>query len=73
MISRNRRVVMSRPKKDAKYLNVYIQRQVHEDFDEFCKTVGQSKTVATERALKLYMKLMRKNMSDTTDDINTIV
>lgn len=61
---------MSRPKKDAKYLNVYIHRPLHEEFDKFCESVGQSKTVATERALRLYMDSMRKNMSDTTKDIN---
>lgn len=61
---------MGRPKKDAKYLNVYIERKIHEDFDKFCEEVGQSKTVATERALCLYMDAMRKNMSDTTNDIN---
>lgn len=53
---------MSRPKKDAKYLNVYIERAIHEEFDEFCTELGQSKTVATERALRLYMDTMRKNM-----------
>lgn len=53
---------MSRPKKDAKYLNVYIERKTHEEFDEFCAKIGQSKTVATERALRLYMDMMYKNM-----------
>lgn len=52
---------MSRPKKDAKYLNVYIERKTHEELEEFCKKSGQSKTVATERALRLYMDTMYKH------------
>lgn len=59
---------MSRPKKDAKYLNVYIERDIHEQFDEFCRKFGQSKTVATERALKMYMKEMVKYFDTTADD-----
>lgn len=55
---------MGRPRKDAKYLNVYISRDIHERFAAFCDNVGQSKTVATERALELYMKDMTKRMGD---------
>ena len=46
---------MPRPKKEARYLNVYIQKDLHDRFEEFCKKLGQSKTVAAERALKMYM------------------
>lgn len=58
---------MARPKKDAKYLNVYIERSIYEKFDDFCKTVGQSKTVATERALTLYMDDMSKKFSSSAE------
>jgi hypothetical protein len=54
---------MSRPKKDGKYLNVYIQRKVFEEFADFCEDVGQSKSTATERALELYMQSMKKSSS----------
>lgn len=47
---------MGRPKKDAKYLNVYIRRDIYDEFDELCRRLGQSKTVAAERALMKYMQ-----------------
>lgn len=50
-----------RKKKDAKYLNVYLDRKLHEEFEDFCKDIGQNKTVATERAIRMYMDAMNKN------------
>ncbi len=53
---------MGRPKKDAKYLNVYIHRDVYDRFTDFCETVGQNKSVAAERALIQYMNdIMKKS------------
>ena len=46
---------MGRPKKDAKYLNVYIERSIYDEFTDLCDKLGQSKTVAAERALRCYM------------------
>lgn len=46
---------MGRPKKDAKYLNVYIEKNIYTRLENFCKEQGQSKTVAAERALTMYM------------------
>ena len=63
---------MARPKKDGKYLNVYVEQNIYDDFEKFCEDMGQSKTTATERALRLYMDAMRKNMASTTSDINNI-
>lgn len=60
---------MGRPKKDAKYLNVYIERSIYDEFEEICKELGQSKTVATERALLGYMQDIRKK--NNTDEIET--
>lgn len=51
---------MSRQKKDAKYLNVYIERSIYDRFEEFCKKHGQSKTAASELALTQYMDRMEK-------------
>lgn len=54
---------MSKPKKDAKYLNVYIHRDVYDRFSKFCEKVGQNKSVASERALVAYMdKMQRKEL-----------
>lgn len=42
-------------KKDIKYLNVCLDRALHEEFEQFCKKYGMSKTGATEKALRMYM------------------
>lgn len=52
--------VMSKSKKDAKTLNVNIDRQVYELFEAYCKEMGQTKTTAIERILIQYL-------SDLTD------
>lgn len=57
-----------RPKKDAKYLNVYIERKLYDEFSQFCEDAGQSKTKAAERALRMYIDnngKMPKASSDT--------
>ena len=51
---------MGRPKKDARYLNVYIRRDIYDLFDKTCKDLGQSKTVAAERALQQYISDIEK-------------
>ena len=38
-----------RQKKDAKYLNVYIEKSIYDRFAELCEQLGQSKTVGAER------------------------
>lgn len=55
---------MPRAKKDAKYLNIYLSKHIYDEFDEFCKEIGQTKTMATERALEMYMKEMRGKLSN---------
>ena len=52
---------MSRPKKDGRYLNLYLDRALHEEFEQFCESLGQTKTVAAERAFRMYMDAMKKN------------
>lgn len=61
---------MGRPKKDAKYLNAYIERSIHEQLEEFCEKFGQSKTVATERALKMYMDTYTREVGRALSDTN---
>ncbi len=46
---------MARPKKNGTYLNVCIETPIYERLVELCKDVGQTKTVAVERALKAYL------------------
>ena len=47
---------MSRPKKDGRYLNLYLDRALHEEFEQFCESL-----VAAERAFRMYMDAMKKN------------
>lgn len=42
---------MPRIKKDAKILNIKLDREIHEKLERFCDESGQSKTVAVERFL----------------------
>ena len=38
-------IKMPRPKKDGRYLNLYLDRALHEEFEQFCKSLGQTKTL----------------------------
>lgn len=64
---------MAQQKKDAKYLNVHITRKLYDAFDAFCKKYGQSKTAATELALRMYMTdietKMKGNKTDAREDV----
>lgn len=42
-------------KKDAKALNVCIERSIYERFSDYCYEVGQSKTTAIERILTQFL------------------
>ena len=55
---------MPRPKKDGRYLNLYLDRALHEEFEQFCESLGQTKTVASERALRMYMDAMKQMYMD---------
>ena len=46
---------MARPKKNGTYLNVCIETSIYKRLEEMCLDAGQSKTVAVERALTLYL------------------
>ena len=52
---------MPRTKKDWRYLNLYIDRALHEEFEQFCESLGQTKTVAAERAFRMYMDATKQN------------
>ena len=49
-------------KKEIKYLNVCMDKALHEEFEEFCKSMGMSKTGACEKAIRMYMDRMRNAM-----------
>ena len=46
---------MAKPKKNGTYLNVCIETPIYERLEAVCEDAGQSKTVAVERALTLYL------------------
>lgn len=47
---------MARPKKNGTYLNVCIETPLYERLKALCEDAGQTKTVAVERALALYLE-----------------
>ena len=52
-------------KKETKYLNVNLDKDLYNEFDAFCKNHGMTKVGAVEQALKLYMTKMNKIMATT--------
>ena len=47
---------MSRTKKDAKILNIKLDREIHEQLEEFCDESGMTKTIAVEKILQRYFE-----------------
>lgn len=47
---------MSRTKKDAKLLNIKLDREIHEQLEQFCDESGMTKTVAVEKILQHYFE-----------------
>lgn len=47
---------MARPKKNGTYLNVCIETSLYGKLVSFCEDAGQTKTIAVERALALYLE-----------------
>ena len=47
---------MARPKNNGTYLNVCIETPIYERLVSLCEDAGQTKTVAVERALTLYLE-----------------
>ena len=47
---------MPREKKESKPFNIRMEKSVYDRLVEFCKVSGQSKTLAVERAILLYIE-----------------
>ena len=56
---------MPRAKKDAKLLNIKLDREIHENLEQFCEETGYPKTVAVERILKRYFDEYFKKPDET--------
>ena len=46
---------MARPKKDGRYINYYIDREIYERLKKYADDTGQTMTIAIERILKTYL------------------
>ena len=58
---------MSRAKKDAKILNIKLDREIHEMLEKFCEESGMNKTIATEKILSRYLgEYFRKPKDERT-------
>ena len=47
---------MARAKKDGRYINYYIEKEVVDKLDQYCEETGLTKTVAIERILSMYFE-----------------
>lgn len=47
---------MAQRKKDGKYINLKIDRQIYDAFEKYAEEKGQTKTLALERILKEYLR-----------------
>ena len=51
--------------KEIKYLNICMDKALHEEFEAFCKAHGMSKVGATtEQAIRQYMDKMNKALKN---------
>lgn len=46
---------MAQIKKDAKIINMKIEKSIYAKLDQFCEETGLSKTAATEKILEQYL------------------
>lgn len=56
---------MSRPKKDAKNLNIKLDREIFDRLEQFCDETGMTKTTATEKILtQFFERYFERSESD---------
>ena len=53
---------MAKAKKDAAYLNVYIERTTLARLNKFCEEIGGNKSVTTDKAINMYIDEMEKKL-----------
>ena len=47
-------IIMPREKKDGKFINYYIKREIYEELKKYSEEKGQTMTMALERILQEY-------------------
>ena len=50
---------MAREKKDGRFINYYIKREVYEELKKYAEQKGQTMTTALERILEEFYKTQR--------------
>lgn len=50
---------MARTKKDAKILNIKLDREIHEQLEKFCEESGLTKTIAVEDFATLFSRVFQ--------------
>ena len=47
---------MSRVKKDARFLNMKLDREIYDLLEKFCEETGMTKTMATEKIMDQFFE-----------------
>ena len=47
---------MSRVKKDARFLNMKLDREIYDRLEKFCEETGMTKTMATEKIMDQFFE-----------------
>lgn len=58
---------MPTPKKDGHYINIYMDRKLYEELQNYCKENGVTKTFAVEKGVRMYLEdreKLRENVRD---------
>ena len=61
IIREGENLLMPKPRKDWKALNIKIQSNVYDELEKYCEETGLSKTVAVERILSKAFKEYKEN------------
>ena len=54
---------MARPKKDGVFLNVFMDRKVLKELNEYCEKTGATKTKAVEIAVTQFLNDQKKTFN----------
>ena len=58
---------MVRPKKDGKFLNCYVNKEIIERLANYSNETGISKTFIVEKALQKYLDAVMKSETDSDE------
>lgn len=62
---------MGRSKKDAKVLNIKLDRNIYDRFERYADELGQTKTTAIERILSKHLDEFEKKQRTETNIIES--